>query len=248
MRVIIPAAGRGKRLNNVSQNHPKAMINLCGKPLLEIVLENTDFIAPEDTYIVVGYQKEEILSYFSSNYRYVEQKEQLGTGHAVMICKDYFRDYEGTVLVTFGDMPLFRRQSMLEMCRYHESKHASCTLMTAENEMLDEWARIIRTPDGKFEAIVEGKDCDEEQKNVKELFAGVLAFDSKMLFDTLPKINKENVQGEYYLTEVPGIMVKSGMIVETFKTDDSDDLFGVNTPEDIFNCERILLKRNKRFE
>ena len=118
--------------------------------------------------------------------------------------------------------------------------------MTAENDQLDEWARIVRDENGRFKAIVEGKDCSVEQRKIKELFAGVLVFDSKPLFEILPQMKTDNVQGEYYLTEVPELMVRSGMSVETFMTDDSEDLFGINVPEDIVRCERILEKRSKK--
>ena len=123
MRAIIPAAGKGTRLKT-GTDLPKVLQKVCGKPLLETVLEQVDFVAPEDIYIVVGYQKEKVMAYFGDRYRYVEQARQLGTGHAVMVCAPYFQDYSGTVLVTFGDMPLFRRSVMRAMCTYHESAGA----------------------------------------------------------------------------------------------------------------------------
>ena len=105
IRVIIPAAGKGKRLQKLSGDTPKAMFRVNGQPMLEVVLENTDFVRDSDTYIVVGYGKEQILEYFGDRYHYVEQRQQLGTGHAVMECQEFFRDFDGAVLVTFGDMP-----------------------------------------------------------------------------------------------------------------------------------------------
>ncbi|MBE5781688.1 MAG: UDP-N-acetylglucosamine diphosphorylase [Clostridiales bacterium] len=243
MRVIVPAAGKGSRLHSAQADLPKVLHCACGKPLLEIVLEQTDFIAPEDTYIVVGFQKEKVMDYFGKKYHYVEQKQQLGTANAVSVCEPWFRDYEGTVLVTFGDMPLFRREMMRSMCLHHEQTGAACTLMTAENPELTFWARIVRDEKGKFSAIVEAKDCTEEQKQIKELFSGVLVFDSKALFDILPQVGTNNAQGEYYLTEVPELMAKQGLKVETFMTDDGDDLRGVNTKEDLLICEQVMRKR-----
>ena len=241
IRAIIPAAGKGTRLHCTDM--PKAMYRVGGKPLLEIVLEQTDFIKKEDTYLVVGYQKEKIIDYFGGPYHYVVQNEQLGTGHAVMVCADQFRDFSGTVLVTFGDMPLFRKEMMKKMCEQHEKNGAACTLLTAENPALDDWAKIIRDDGGRFRAIVEGRDCVGEQKNIQELFAGVLVFDSQALFATLPKITTNNVQKEYYLTEVPELMSQEGLLVETFMTDDPDDLRGINRPEDVPFCEAVLKKR-----
>ena len=243
LRVIIPAAGKGTRLQPGAGDAPKAMRLCGGRPLLETVLRSTSFIRPEDTYIVVGYKKESITGYFGPQYHYVEQKEQLGTGHAVMTCADHFRDYDGTVLVTFGDMPLFQKEDLQAICRYHEEKGADCTLMTAENPDLTLWARIVRDENGAFAAIVEGRDCTPEQAKIKELFSGVLVFKSRSLFQMLPLLHTANAQNEYYLTEVPELMLKHGMKVETYHIEDGEALRGVNTLEDLRVCEKILRRR-----
>ncbi len=243
IRAIIPAAGKGTRLQKLSGDLPKAMFRVANRPMLEIVLENIRFIDERNVYIVVGHGKDKIIDYFGGRCNYVEQTQQLGTGHAVMECADAFKDFDGSVLVTFGDMPLFRRNELEKMCLQHEENGAACTLMTAENPELEMWARVVRDEQGKFSAIVEGKDCTPEQEQIKELFSGVMVFDSKSLFEILPKVGCANVQKEYYLTEVPELMVKHGMKVETYFTNDGDDLRGINTPEDLEDCERILLKR-----
>lgn len=243
IRAIIPAAGKGKRLQKVSGDMPKAMFRVGNRPMLEIVLENIGFVEKKDTYIVVGCGKEKIMEYFGDQYHYAEQTQQLGTGHAVMSCAEMFRDFEGTVLVTFGDMPLFRYSEMQKMCRKHEESNAACTLMTAENPELAMWARVVRDEKGDFAGIVEGKDCTPEQAQIKELFSGVMVFDSKKLFEVLPLVGCANVQKEYYLTEVPELMVKQGMKVDTYFTKDGDDLRGINTPEDLEICEKILAQR-----
>ena len=244
IRAIVPAAGKGKRLQKISGDMPKAMFRVGDRPMLEIVLENINFIEPKDVYIVVGYGKEKILEYFGDSYRYAEQTEQLGTGHAVMMCAEDFKDFDGTVLITFGDMPLFRRDEFYKMCRQHEENQADCTLMTAENPDLKLWARVERDAQGNFSAIVEGKDCTPQQAQIKELFSGVMVFNSKSLFEILPQVGCANVQQEYYVTEVPELMVKQGMKVETYFTADGDDLRGINTPEDLEMCEKVLRKRN----
>lgn len=243
MRVIIPAAGKGSRLSKSPDAPPKVMYRIGGKPLLEIVLEQTSFIPPEDTWIVVGYKQEEVRSYFGDKWHYAEQLEQLGTGHAVMMCAEDFRDYDGTVLVTFGDMPLFRGECMKAMCAFHESHHAACTLLSARNPELTMWARLVTDGNGRFQRIVEGKDCTPEQAKIPDLFAGVLVFDSKQLFRYLPKLGANNVQHEYYLTEIPELMAADGLTVKTFATENKDDLRGVNTPEDVAICEKILKER-----
>ena len=243
IRAIVPAAGKGKRLQKVSGDMPKAMFRVGNRPMLEVVLENLGFIEDKDIYIVVGYGKERITEYFGDRYGYAEQTQQLGTGHAVMECAEAFKDFDGTVLITFGDMPLFRRDEMEKMCIQHAESGADCTLMTAENPNLKLWARVLRDEKGEFAAIVEGKDCTPEQAQIKELFSGVMAFNSKSLFEVLPQVGCANVQQEYYVTEVPELMVKRGMKVDTYFTADGDDLRGINTPEDLEICEKILNQR-----
>ncbi len=243
IRAIIPAAGKGSRLQKVSGDIPKAMFEVAKKPMLSWVLDNISFIDARDTYIVVGCGKERIIDHFGAPYHYVEQKEQLGTGHAAMVCAEAFAGFDGNVLITFGDMPLFRYEELKAMCEQHEAGGADCTLMTAENASLTLWARVVRDGDGSFSRIVEGKDCTPEEATIKELFSGVLVFNSRSLFEILPKVGCKNVQKEYYLTEVPELMVKHGMKVETYFTKDGNDLCGINTPEDLDICERIMEER-----
>ncbi len=243
-RAIILAAGKGTRLH--CEEVPKAMYKVLNRPLLEIVLSNTSFIDKKDTYLIVGYKKEKIMEYFSDEYNYVEQKEQLGTGHAVNVCRDYFKDFDGTVLVAFGDMPLFGKALNEKLCEIHEKNNAACTLVTAVDPNREDWAHVIKDENGNFVSIVEGVDCTPEQKkNNHELFAGLLAFDSKALFATLPKLSTENKQSEYYLTEVPEIMAREGMKICTVPTLDNNDMCGVNTPEDVAICEAVLRQREK---
>ena len=243
IRAIVPAAGKGSRLQSISAGVPKAMFTVGNRPMLELVLENISFIDEKNIYIVVGYGKEKVMEHFGDRYRYIEQKQQLGTGHAVMECAKEFSDFDGSVLVTFGDMPLFRYEEMEAMCRLHEETGADCTLMTAENPALTLWARIVRDEHGRFSRVVEGKDCTPEEAKIRELFSGVMVFNSKSLFNILPEVGCANVQKEYYVTEVPELMVKKGMKVETYFTKDGNDLRGINTPEDLAVCERILEER-----
>ncbi len=245
IRVIIPAAGKGTRLSTHFEDGPKAMRLCAGKPLLEYVLNNVSFIPPQDTYIVVGYQKEKIIGYFGDKFHYVLQNQQLGTGHAVACCSNFFEDYDGPVLITFGDMPLFKKKDLQEMIHFHLDHHAACTLMTAENPELTMWARIIRDSQGKFSKIVEGMDCSKEQLRIKELFSGVLLFNSRDLFSALPNLTVDNVQREYYLTEIPQLLVKLGKSVETYRIKDGNSLHGVNTIEDLILCENLLSERHR---
>ena len=244
IRAIVPAAGKGSRLQQVSGDLPKAMIPVEGRPLLEYVFDNLSFMDEKNIYVVVGFGKEKVIEHFAGRCHFVEQKQQLGTGHAVMECAPAFADFDGSVLITFGDMPLFRREEMEAMCRQHEEHEADCTMMTAENPALTLWARVLRDEKGDFARIVEGKDCTPQQATIKELFSGVMVFNSRSLFKILPEVGCSNVQKEYYVTEVPELMVKHGMKVETYFAKDGDDLRGINTPEDMEVCGQILKMRS----
>lgn len=249
LRAIVPAAGKGSRLARDGLDLPKVLHKIAGRELISFVLDEVSFIPPEDTYVVTGYKREQVVKFLKARdgrYKTVVQEPQLGTGHAVSVCGEYFRDFDGDVLVSFGDMPMFRGSVMKAMCEHHDRTGAACTLMTAENPALYDWARILRDDNGSFIAIVEGRDCTLAQLHTKELFAGVMVFDSKALFETLPYLRTNNAQHEYYLTEVPELLARSGRKVETYKTDDPDDLCGVNSPEDIGICEKVLARRAGR--
>ncbi len=243
LRAIVPAAGKGTRMNNPEL--PKAMHPICGKPLLDVALSHIDFIAPEDIYLVVGYRKEKIMEHCGDRYHYVEQEKQLGTGHAVAVCAKEFEGYDGDVLIVFGDMPMYHKESLEALCHKHAQSGASCTIMEAINDDLPDWGKMVRDENGRFFGIIEAKDCTPEQAKTTELFSGVMIFRSRDLFATLPELSNQNAQGEYYLTELPKLMMAKGMDVQMFMIPDGDDIRGVNTLDDLAVCEEILKKRNE---
>lgn len=243
MRAILLAAGKGTRLHSAEHDCPKVMHKVCGKPLLEIALDLVNFVGKKDTFIVVGYKKEQIINAFGNEFNYIEQLEQNGTGHAVACCAESFKGYKGSVIVTYGDMPLYRRDSLEKLVKAHEASDAACTVMTAVNSELLSYGRIVRDNEGKFTGIVEAKDCTKEQYAISELNSGVAVFDSEALFEVLPKLKNNNNQNEYYLTDVPALMLVNGYKVELFPISDGDEIRGVNTPEELLEAEKIILAR-----
>jgi len=247
LKVIIPSAGKGTRLHTDGDTRPKVLHMLCGQTLIEKVLELVDFIPAEDTYIVVGYKGDEVQAKVkeacSDKYHFVTQDKQLGTGHAVMVCEEFFKGFDGDVLVTYGDMPMYHKEDLIKLCEEHDCMGNACTIMTAENPDLPDWGKIARNPDGSFYGIVEAKDCTPEQAKTTELFSGVAVYDSKALFEILPELDTNNAQGEYYLTEVPRLMMAHNMPVEMMMVEDGDCIRGVNTLEELADCERILSAR-----
>ena len=243
MKAIVLAAGKGKRLHSELSDLPKVMRSANGKPLLEYSLKAIDFIENKDICIVVGYKKEKVTECFVQGYQFAEQAEQLGTGHAVRMAQPFMEGYDGNVLITYGDMPLFKKNSFAEMCRQHEESGADCTLMSAIVEDPPAYGRLVRDEKGCLLKIVETKDCDEEQLKIKEVNVGVYVFNSKKLFAYLNKLKNNNKQSEYYLTDVPEMMMADGLKVDTYTVLDESQIWGVNTQEDLERCEAILKSR-----
>ena len=244
MKAIVLAAGKGTRLMSEQNRKPKVLREACGRPLIGYVLENIDFIEKEDTYVVVGYMGDAVKEYVGREYKFAEQVEQKGTGHAVMMCEPQLRNFDGDVLIVYGDMPLFKKETYDAVCKKHSESGAVLTLLTADVPNPPPYGRIIRDENGKILGSVEDKDCTPEQKKITELNVGVYVADSKTLFNTLKKVGNNNAQGEYYLTDIAKILIEEGQKVESHTTFDMTEILGVNTVEDLELCEEILT--NKR--
>lgn len=245
MKAIILAAGKGKRLHSEEFNLPKVLRLAAGDTLISYVLKSTDFIKKEDTIIVAGYKKEMVVQSVGNGYKYVSQDEQLGTGHAVMMTKELLKDYDGDILILYGDMPLFTKSTLKNFVEEHRKSNSLCTVMTALVDDPPDYGRIIRDEKGDLADIIETKDCNDEQLKIKELNVGVYVFDSRTLFANLNKLKNNNMQGEYYLTDIPKILLSQGIKVNTFTLDNSDEIYGVNTLEELDFCEKVLEGRKK---
>ena len=239
MKAIVLAAGKGKRLQSEKFNAPKVLREANGRALLSYVLENISFIPEEDITIVVGYMREMVIKKTKGDYKFSVQEEQLGTGHAVACAREHFENYDASVLVLYGDMPMLRRETYEAMVKKHEESGADCTFLTAISDSCPSYGRIVRK-DGKIVDIVEQKDCNEEQLKINELNVGVYVFNSKALFENLAKLKNNNAQGEYYLTDVPKLFIADGKKVDSYTIGDTCEIYGVNTVEDLEFCEKHL--------
>ena len=222
MKAIILAAGKGKRLHSEQFTLPKVMREANGRPLLGYVTDSLSFIDKKDTVIVVGYKRDKVMEKFPG-YLFAFQEEQLGTGHAVNSARELLRDYDGPVLVCYGDMPLFTAETYKNAFARHTETGADCTVITGVTDIPLAYGRIIRDEDGKFVTVVEDRDCTPEQKLIRELNVGVYVFD--------------------YLTDAPEIIRKNGGKIETYTINDGVQLLGVNTPEELEMCEKVLRER-----
>ena len=238
-KAIVLAAGKGTRLQTEGITLPKVMREANGKPLLHYVLSNLSFLKKEDTVLVVGYHREDVLKVFG-DYPHAVQEPQLGTGHAVAVAREAVGDYDGPVLICYGDMPLLKRSTYENLLAAHEREGNVCTLLTGTCPWDLPYGRILRDESGAFVGVVEDRDCTPEQKAIRELNVGVYVFDCRKLFDALGKLKNDNAQQEYYLTDVPAILRQEGGKVGACCACHDGELIGVNTVEQLKMVEEEL--------
>lgn len=239
IKAVVLAAGKGTRLQTEGVTLPKVMRPAAGRPLLGYVLDALSFLPPEDIILVVGYRKEAVTSAFPA-YPAAEQKEQLGTGHAVLSAAPQLEGFEGGVLVCCGDMPLMKKSTYEALAAVHAREHNACTILSGFSEEQLPYGRIIRDGSGGFARIVEDKDCTSEERAVQELNAGVYLFERELLFRMLGCLKKDNAQGEYYLTDVPTLLLSEGEKVGVCPGCTPLEMLGVNTPAQLKQVEEEL--------
>ncbi|MDD6800506.1 MAG: NTP transferase domain-containing protein [Firmicutes bacterium] len=247
MKIIIMAAGKGTRLAKLgSTPMPKVLRRSNGRTLLDYVLDATAAVAPkEDTNIIVGYLAEQVENAYPDYHCIRQGDDAYGTGYAVMCgMKDAsFDDYHGDVFIVNGDMPLFSRETLCGMKAQHEASGAVCTMLTCISDEYLPYGRIVRGSDGRIVDIVEEADCTPEQKLIKELNIGMYIFNADKLRYSLSKLTNNNAKGEYYITDLPPILIRAGEKVESYIIDRQDEIRGVNTPEDLEAVGEILKNR-----
>ena len=241
---IILAAGKGKRMKS---DLPKVLHRLGGKPMVEYVVETAKRVGAEKTILVVGHrweQAQDSLKYLSDGsygkVEFVVQKEQLGTGHAVLQAKDHLSGFDGDLLVLCGDVPLLTNHTVKKLLEEHRKKEAKATVLTAIIEDPSGYGRVIRNKDGMVEKIVEDKDASEDEKKVREFNTGTFCFDTKSLLSVLDRITADNRQGEYYLTDVLGLLKEENLPVWAVVAADPQETLGINSQEELEKMEQIL--------
>lgn len=242
VKAVILAAGKGTRLQSEQFQLPKVLREANGQPLLHYVLEALNFLNKADTVIVAGYMMDKVVARFP-DYPYAVQAEQKGTGHAVQCAREQLQNFDGTVLVCCGDMPLIRRETYEALLAEHEKNDCPCTFLTGTCGEDLPYGRILRDENGGFLRVVEDKDCTPEQKQIKELNAGVYAFDCKELLSCLDLLKNDNAQGEYYLTDVPELMRQKGGKIGLCCVELGEQIIGVNTVEQLQQVEEYLKNR-----
>jgi UDP-N-acetylglucosamine diphosphorylase/glucosamine-1-phosphate N-acetyltransferase len=234
---VILAAGKGVRMKS---DLPKVSHKLCGKPMIVRVLETVKKLGLDGIFVVVGYKAELVKQECEPfKVKFAEQTEQLGTGHAVMQALPFIPQ-DSITIVLAGDVPLLTTKTLNDLMDLHIKNSASATVLTADMEDPFSYGRIVRSADGKLNKIVEQKDTNDEEKAIKEINSGTYCFTTKDLFSALKQIKPNNVQKEYYLTDVIGIMNNAGLGVFACKAGDAKEIIGINTIEDLQALEGKL--------
>lgn len=237
---VILAAGKGTRMKS---RLPKVLHRVCGKPMVEHVLAAAQAIGIEKQVVVVGFGAEDVQAALGDRCEYVVQKEQLGTGHAVLQAEALFANFTGTVMVLCGDTPLLTKELLAGLLAEHEKQQNMATVLTACLTNPTGYGRVIRDQAGGVAKIVEQKDASNEEQLVQEINTGIYCFAGQELFNALHSITADNAQGEYYLTDVIEVAVKAGKRVGAFTTDNFVDTLGVNSRVQLAEAETIMRDR-----
>ncbi|WP_457623415.1 bifunctional UDP-N-acetylglucosamine diphosphorylase/glucosamine-1-phosphate N-acetyltransferase GlmU [Persephonella sp.] len=255
VKIIILSAGKGTRFKS---NKPKVLHEILGKPMIYYVTLSARWVQPNEIIYVVGYKKEDVINEINcENCTFVEQKEQLGTGHAVASAKERFKDFDGYVLIINGDMPLIKGETLKNVVSYMEAlvryEGANLTdMVNYKNEniggvvvtarLMDPtgYGRVIKDSQNRILRIVEEKDASPQEKAINEVNAGIYIFHSRYLYDVIDKLENNNEQKEYYLTDVIRLLRQSGKEVHSLLIPDPTEILGVNNRWELSRAENIL--------
>ena len=236
LRVIILAAGKGTRMNS---DLPKVLHKLNGKALLDFVLDESELLNPIETILVVGFKKEQVISHTENriNLKYATQIEQLGTGHAVLQTEELLKNNKGHIIILYGDVPNIKASTLRPIIDEHIINDRDLTLITAEIDDPSGYGRIIRDKNGNLLKIVEEKDCDDDERKIKEWNPGIYIFKIPGVFEVLNKIRTNNASKEYYLTDAIGLAQQSNMQINAIKIANSNEVIGINTADQLEELE-----------
>ncbi len=242
---IILAAWGSTRMNT---QVAKVLHEVCGRPMLAYVLDACRKIGISKIFVVVGFSATEVKERFTEadDIVWIQQSEQLGTGHAVLCCKEHLKDFDGQTLVLCGDGPLIRAKTLKKILDKHESGQSAATLGTAELDDPKGYGRIVRDDYGNLQGIVEDSDCTPEQLKIREINPSNYLFDNQVLFEALDKIRPENVKKEYYLTDAVSVIIATGHKVEAITAVPPEEAMGVNSREQLSAASKIMQRRIQR--
>lgn len=242
MKVIglVLAAGQGTRMKSKLS---KVMHPICGKPMIGHIMDTLEQLGTDRTVVIIGHDSQTVKDYIGERASFALQAERLGTGHAVMQAEQLLKDEEGITIVLCGDTPLIQASSLQHLLNIHQQSGAAGTILTAHLDDPFGYGRIVRDSEGHVARIVEEKDCSTEEAHIQEINTGTFCFDNRKLFAALKQVNNDNVQQEYYLTDVIGILQEQGDIIQAHCLDDERESIGINDRIMLAEAERTMRQR-----
>ena len=245
--VLILAAGLGTRMKSA---RAKVLHELGGLPLITYVCRTAQSLGPEKIYVVVGHQASEVeravQTEVGDRAAFVTQTEQRGTGDAVMAAQSQLENSDSLVLVLSGDVPLIRQATLEDFISQHRDSKAACSILSVRLENPTGYGRIVRDESDCFLRIVEQKDATPEEQTVKEINSGIYCFDARKLFAALKRVEPSNQQGEYYLTDVPQILLANGEKVNVHQHGNAREVSGINTRAELAEFENLMRRSTIR--
>ncbi|MDR5659190.1 bifunctional UDP-N-acetylglucosamine diphosphorylase/glucosamine-1-phosphate N-acetyltransferase GlmU [Serpentinicella sp. ANB-PHB4] len=236
---IILAAGAGTRMKS---DIPKVLHKVCGETMLDHVINSAIDAGVSECIAIIGHGADKVKQTLNEDVKIAMQHEQLGTGHAVQMAFDQIND-EGIVLLLCGDGPLVTANTLENIIDFHKKQKNAATVLSTELQNAFGYGRIVRTNNQELEGIVEEKDATNEQKEIKEVNSGIYCFDAKALKHTLPLLQNNNAQKEYYLTDTLTILKNENKKVGVYKINDYEDIMAVNSRIQLAEVEKIMRKR-----
>lgn len=239
--VVVLAAGLGTRMKS---KLPKVLHPLQGKPLVGYCIDTAFASGADRVVVVVGHGAEQVRQTFEGypNLSFVVQEQQLGTAHALAQAQPILKDFQGPIVVTQGDTPLTRKETLVGLVNALHEQAAGMAMLTMKLDDPTGYGRILRDESGNILANVEHKDATPEQRAIKEINPGVYCFDGS-LWEKLKQVDNRNVAGEYYLPDLIRIYRQAGQKVASLESKDTGELLGVNSRAQLAEVERVLLQR-----
>ena len=243
--VIILAAGKGERMKSAL---PKVMHNICGRAMLAYVLDLARTLKPKKTVVVLGYKHEIVRKELPESALAVIQKNLKGTADAVKQALPKLKGFKGTVLVLYGDTPLLKKESVDKLLKYHIENNLDATLLTGSMDKPKGYGRVLRDKYSAISSVVEEKDADDFEKDIKEVNTGIICFNKASLSGALKKIRPHNRKKEYYLTDAIKILYNDGKLVDGIKIADIQEARGINSRLELSKANAVMQKRiNEEF-
>jgi bifunctional UDP-N-acetylglucosamine pyrophosphorylase/glucosamine-1-phosphate N-acetyltransferase len=233
---LVLAAGKGTRMKS---DIPKVAFPILRKPMIEYIVENIEKSSVEEIYLVLGYKREVVEDIIKDRAKYVYQEEQLGTGHAAMMAAPVLSRLEGNTFIMPGDVPLIWYKSIDRMFAVHEDNGNDFTIVTAHYDDPEGYGRIVRNEQGVIQRIVEEKDANDFEKEIKEVNTGIYIVNNKKFFSLLKNLNNNNAKGEYYITDMVELMKKDYKI-GSYMIKNNSLAMGVNDLYAISKAEKYL--------